>query len=81
MIGTRPDCLPDGTARFIAEYQRDGFELWVELGMQSSHDRSLDYLGRHHSMADTIAAAERAHLYGIPMCFHVILGIPGETWH
>jgi radical SAM protein (TIGR01212 family) len=80
MIGTRPDCLSDAVLDLIASYRRDGFELWLEIGMQSSHDRSLNFLNRRHSHDDTLRAVERAARRGIPLCAHLILGIPGESW-
>ncbi len=80
MIGTRPDCLPDDVLDLIASYRRPGFELWLEIGMQSAHDRSLELLRRGHTLADTVDAVRRAAMRDIPVCAHLILGIPGETW-
>lgn len=81
MIGTRPDSLDEAKLDLIASYNKPDFELWLELGMQSIHDKSLSYLHRGHDYAITrkmiLAAAERK----IPVCVHVILGIPGEDWH
>lgn len=81
MIGTRPDCLSDEVLDLISSYKKNGFELWVEIGMQSSHDRSLELLNRRHTHADNISAIERASARGIKTCGHIILGIPGETWN
>ena len=81
MIGTRPDCLPDEILDLIATYRKPGFELWVEIGMQSSHDKSLAFLRRGHTHDSTADAVRRAAARGIPVCVHLILGIPGETWH
>ncbi|HNX59251.1 MAG TPA: TIGR01212 family radical SAM protein, partial [Spirochaetota bacterium] len=80
MIGTRPDCISEDICRFISEYNKPGFELWIELGMQSSHDKSLNFLRRGHSNSDTIKAVDLCNRYGINICLHVILGIPGESW-
>ena len=80
MIGTRPDCLPDEVLDLVASYARPGFELWLEIGMQTSHDKSLALLRRGHSHGDTAGAVARAAARGIPVCVHLILGIPGETW-
>lgn len=80
MIGTRPDCVGDDVLDLIASYIKPGFELWLEIGMQSCHDRSLDFLKRGHTHADTLSAAARAADRKIPVCAHLILGIPGETW-
>ena len=80
MIGTRPDCVPDDVLDLVATYRHDRFELWLELGMQTMHDRSLKYLFRGHTHSQTRDAIFRSAQRGIPLCVHVILGIPGETW-
>ena len=81
MIGTRPDCLPDETLELVASYRKPGFELWLEIGMQTGHDRSLEFLRRGHTNDDTVDAINRAAGRGIPVCVHLILGIPGESWN
>jgi uncharacterized protein len=81
MIGTRPDCLPDPVLDLVASYGRPGFELWLEVGMQTCHDKSLALLRRGHTHDDTISAVTRAAARGIPVCVHLILGIPGESWN
>lgn len=80
MIGTRPDCLADDALDCIASYQKPGFELWIEIGMQTSHDKSLEFLRRGHTNGATADAVDRAARRGIPVCVHLILGIPGESW-
>jgi radical SAM protein (TIGR01212 family) len=81
MIGTRPDCLSDEILDLVASYRRPGFELWLEIGMQSSHDKSLEFLRRGHTNDATVEAVTRAAGRGIPVCVHLILGIPGESWN
>ena len=81
MIATRPDCLPDNIIDIIENYRRKDFELWVEIGMQSRHEKSLAFLNRGHSHKETVDAARRISYRGIKSCMHIILGIPGETWH
>lgn len=80
MIGTRPDCLNEETVQLISSYKNDDFELWVEIGMQSCHNNSLDYLHRCHTHEDTVASLKLLDNYGISSCVHIILGIPGESW-
>ena len=80
MVGTRPDCCPDEVLDLLASYRRPGFELWLELGLQTIHDRSLGLLRRGHTGADSRSAVSRAAERGIPVCAHIILGIPGESW-
>jgi radical SAM protein (TIGR01212 family) len=80
MVGTRPDCVSDEVLDLLASYDRPGFEIWLEIGMQSMHNRSLQYLNRHHDHHSTRDAAGRAADRGLNVCVHIILGIPGETW-
>jgi len=81
MIATRPDCLSDEILDLVSGYKKDGFELWLEVGMQSMHEKSLEFLNRGHSHKTTRDAIHRAHERKIPVCLHVILGISGESWY
>ena len=47
IIATRPDCLPDEALDYLRELSRHTY-LWLELGMQSMHDRSLALINRRH---------------------------------
>ena len=80
MIGTRPDCLSDEIIELICSYSREEFELWLEIGMQTMHEKSLEFLNRRHTHEDTKIAVLRASKKNINLCAHLILGIPGETW-
>lgn len=77
-IGTRPDCLPPEVIDLLAEYHEKTY-LWLELGLQSSHDRTLDWLRRGHDFATFLEAYRRAKSRGLRVCVHVILGLPGES--
>lgn len=80
MIGTRPDCITREILELIKSYDKNNFELWIEIGMQSLHNRSLTLLNRGHSNECTINAVNSIADYNIKTCLHIILGIPGETW-
>ena len=77
-IGTRPDCVPDDVLELLTEIAGRTY-LSVEYGMQSMHDRSLDWMNRGHHHAQFVDAVERSRGRGFEVCAHVILGIPGET--
>jgi len=77
-IGTRPDCVPDDVLALLQELAGHTC-LSVEYGMQSIHDRSLDWMNRGHHHAAMIDAMTRSRGRGFEICAHVILGIPGET--
>ncbi|WP_145023219.1 TIGR01212 family radical SAM protein [Geobacter argillaceus] len=78
IVGTRPDCLPPAVFDLLAGYAQRTY-FWLELGLQSSHDRSLAWIGRGHDAASFSAAAREASCRGIRVCAHVILGLPGES--
>jgi uncharacterized protein len=78
IVATRPDCLPDAILDFLQELSRQTY-LWLELGMQSMYDRSLELINRRHDHSCTVDAVQRAKLRGLRVCVHIILGLPGET--
>ena len=77
IVATRPDCLPDEVLNLLAGVRRLTY-VWLELGMQSMHDRTLAAIGRGHDHACTVDAVVRARDAGLKVCTHVILGLPGE---
>ena len=76
-VGTRPDCLPDKVLDLLAEYSRQT-DFWLEIGLQSVHDSSLEFLQRGHDYTTFLTAYEDAMQRGIKVCVHIILGLPGE---
>jgi len=77
-IGTRSDCVSNEVLDLLEGYAEQTF-LSVEYGMQTMHDRSLDWMNRGHHHDSMIDAAERSRGRGFEMCAHAILGLPGET--
>ena len=77
-IGTRPDCLTDEVLALLNRIQGLGYEVWIELGLQSSHDTTLKAINRGHTYADYLDAINRCKLYGLNVCTHLIAGLPGE---
>ncbi len=77
-VGTRPDCLSEPIVALLASYQARGFVVWVELGLQSSFDETLKRVNRGHSFAEYQAAVALLHTYALPVCTHLIIGLPGE---
>jgi len=76
-IGTRPDCLAEDVLDLLAEYAQDRL-VWLELGLQSAHDATLQRLNRGHDAACFTTAVNRAAARGLEVIAHVILGLPGE---
>lgn len=77
-VGTRPDCVPDAVLALLADVQARGYEVWLELGLQSAHDATLARVNRGHGFAAYADAVARARAHGVPVCTHLILGLPGE---
>lgn len=77
-VGTRPDCVPDAVLDLLCSYQDRGYEVWLELGLQSSFDETLDRVQRGHGFADYVDAVQRARARGLPVCTHLIVGMPDE---
>jgi uncharacterized protein len=77
-VGTRPDCVPDPVLDLLQDYARDRY-VCLELGLQSIHDRSLDWMNRGHHHDAFVDAVHRCQGRGLDVCVHVILGLPGET--
>lgn len=80
-IGTRPDCVAEEVIDLLEEYT-DKVEVWVDIGVQTSHNQTLDVINRAHSYEDFKDAAARLKARNNPnlrICTHVILGLPGES--
>jgi uncharacterized protein len=77
-IGTRPDCVPDDVLDLLAEISGRTY-LSVEYGLQTIHDRSLDWMNRGHHYDAFLDAVERSRGRGFEICAHLILGLPGES--
>ncbi len=77
-ISTRPDCIDKEKLDLIESYSKN-YEVWLEYGLQSSHDRTLKFINRRHTFHDFVEAAKMTAKRGIKVGAHVILGLPGET--
>ena len=79
-VGTRSDCVPEDVLKLLEEIAATTY-LSVEYGMQTMHNRSLDWMNRGHHHDSFLDAVERSRGRGFEICAHVILGLPGETHH
>ncbi len=78
IIATRPDCVPDVVLEYLEELAKSSY-LWMELGMQSMHDRSLQLINRRHDHSCFVDTVQRIKSRDLKVCAHVILGLPGES--
>ncbi|MBK1649770.1 TIGR01212 family radical SAM protein [Rhabdochromatium marinum] len=77
-VGTRPDAVPEPVLDLLAELRDQGYEIWLELGLQSAFDATLARVNRGHGFGDYCRALEQAQQRGLPVCTHLIVGLPGE---
>ena len=77
-VATRPDCINDEIARLLCSY-KGKYMVWVELGLQSAHEDTLSRINRGHGVACFERALQLLYHYGLDICSHIILGLPGET--
>jgi len=77
-IGTRPDCVDQAKIDLIAGYAEKHL-VWIEYGLQSVHDSTLEIINRGHDYETFVKAVELTKNRGIKICCHIILGLPGET--
>lgn len=78
-VGTRPDCVPDAVLELLSGYVREGFEIWLELGLQTANNDTLKRINRGHEFNCYASIAKRARALGIKVCTHLIVGLPKET--
>lgn len=77
-IGTRPDCVPNEVLDTLSDLNREKL-VWLELGLQSIHERTLGLINRGHGPEAFLDATERALKRGLFVAAHIILGLPGES--
>lgn len=78
IVATRPDCLPTVSLDMMKGHA-DKTYFWMELGLQSVHDRTLTLINRGHNLAAFVDAVKRCKERGIRVSAHIILGLPGES--
>lgn len=77
-IGTRPDCLPIEMLEMLSELNQIK-PVTVELGLQTVHKTSADYIRRGYDLEVFEKAYQDLSNRGIEVVVHVILGLPGES--
>lgn len=76
-IATRPDCLGEDILGLLAELNRQK-PVWVELGLQTIHPQSADFIRRGYELPVFEQAVRGLRAANIPVIVHTILGLPGE---
>ena len=77
-IGTRPDCLGEDVMEVLRQVNAIK-PVTVELGLQTIHEASAQYIRRGYVNQVYFEAMHRLKTAGIETVTHIILGLPGET--
>ena len=77
-IATRPDCLAEPVIALLSKVNQIK-PVWVELGLQTIHERAAEYIRRGYPLSCFEEAAENLRSRGIEVIVHTILGLPGES--
>ena len=77
-IATRPDCLGDKVLKLLDELNMRK-PVWVELGLQTIHEKSADYIRRGYDLQVYDESVKKLHEIGINVITHIILGLPNES--
>lgn len=77
-LGTRPDMVPDEFLDFLVTLYEKGYEVWLELGVQTINEEGLKWLNRGHGLKPVEDTLKRASLLPIFTCAHLISGLKGE---
>lgn len=89
-IATRPDCLPQSILKKINELSKTEFPVplkkqqkhfSIELGLQTSCQKSVEYINRRYQNEEYTDAVLRIKKINpdIHIVTHIIFGLPGET--
>lgn len=79
-ISTRPDCLPDDVLEYLSELNKKT-NLWVELGLQTIHDKTSKIINRGHDYKTFLEGVKKLKKHNIKTVVHIINGLPGEDYN
>ncbi len=77
-IGTRSDSITDETLDYLAYLNKDK-EIWIEFGIQSVYDETLQKINRGHTSQNVKKWILKSKSKGLNVCGHLIFGLPDET--
>lgn len=78
-IGTRIDCVDDEVLDLLEGYVKAGKEIWLEYGIQSVYNKTLELTNRGHSIDGAKELFAKTRARGIKVCAHIIYGLPEEN--
>ncbi len=78
IIGTRPDCVTTELMEILQRISEKHY-VGIELGIESTLNRTLKKINRCHTYEETLDAFELVKKYNVHTGGHIIIGLPGET--
>lgn len=78
-IATRPDCLSKEILNLLQEYNSKTL-LWVELGLQSIHEKSALFVRRGYTLSVFDLAMSELNHRKIKTVSHLIINLPNESY-
>ena len=61
------------------ELKQEGYDVFVELGLQTSSDATAEVINRGYKTEVFDRAVDILHSHDIPVVAHIIIGLPGES--
>lgn len=77
-IATRPDCINEDIVKLLKKYSSN-YYVWVELGLQTSNDKTAKFINRGYYSSEFTKAVELLNRYNIDVVTHIMVGLPGES--
>ena len=77
-IATRPDCLGEDVLSLLEKLNKIK-PIWIELGLQTSNEKSAEYIRRCYPNSTYEKAMSDLKSRGITVITHIIIGLPHET--
>lgn len=77
-VATRPDCVDDNVLKLLEKLNKIK-PVWVELGLQTIKESSVDYIRRGYENSVYVDTATKLRNIGIEVITHIILGLPNES--
>lgn len=77
-IATRPDCITEKIVKLLKSFS-DKYYVWVELGLQTSNDKTGLLINRGYNSQQFSDAVELLNKYNIDVVTHIMVGLPGES--
>ncbi len=77
-IATRPDCLSKEILSLLEKLNKIK-PVWIELGLQTIHERSAAFMRRGYPLSVFEQAVQNLNAIGVEVIVHIILFLPNET--